>query len=58
MSVRCGDSNYYKGTQKLARRERQTTGIYGSNDAGEVMTPSYFFSSSEVNSDNFQVKYT
>ena len=57
-SVRWGDLKLGKGTERGTRGSRHTTGIYGSNAAGEAMPPVYCFDSSAANIENYQVKST
>ena len=45
-----------KGTAQSTRGSRNTTGIYGSSAADEVMPPLYCFDSSAVNEENYQVQ--
>ena len=56
-SMRWGNPNYTKVTEKVTSGVRHTTGIYGSNSAVEVIPPIYCFDSSAENNDNFQVKH-
>ena len=55
-SLRWGEPTLGKGTERGTRGSRHTTGIYGTDAAGEAMHPVYCFDSSAANIENFQVK--
>ena len=57
-SVRWGDPNLTGGTTKGTRRYCHTTGIYGSNTAGEDMPPICCFDNNTASDDNYQVKHS
>ena len=55
-SIRWGDPNLAKGSERGTQGLRNTTGIYCANATGEAMPPIYFYNSSAVDEENFQIK--
>ena len=55
-SIRWGDPNLAKGSERGTRGSRHTTGIYGTNGAGGAMSPIYCYYSSAGYEENFQIK--
>ena len=55
-SIRWGDPNLPKGSQKGTRGSTHTTGLYGSTANGTAMPPCYIFESSAEKKENFRIK--